>query len=103
MLDYSIKSWDSFCFCVTPEELCRVLEGLHLVRYSGSVAENYRETPVGEYAALYEKLLEYLKTDCREQFRVVSRTASICSGNCQTENMRMCRRTGKQLAGSRGP
>ena len=72
MVNYSVKSWDSFCFCVTPKELCRVLEGLHFVRYSGIVAENYRETPVGEYAARYEKLLEYLKTDCREQFRVVS-------------------------------
>ena len=47
MVDYSFKSWDSFFFCITPQELIRVLDGLHLVRYSGRVPEGYRETPAG--------------------------------------------------------
>ena len=71
-MEYSVKNRDDFLFCITPEELVQVMNDLHLVRYSGIVPENYRETPVSDYAVLYGSLLEYLKTDGQEgAFRVV--------------------------------
>lgn len=72
-MEYSVKNWDDFLFCITPEELIQVLNDLHLVRYSGLVPEDYRETPVGDYAALYDSLQQYLRSDGQETpFRVVS-------------------------------
>ena len=55
-----VESWDKFCVCITPEELKDILGGLHLVKTSGPVPADYRQTPTSEYAAMYGELLARL-------------------------------------------